>query len=236
MEFYHVLNRGADKRKIFLDDKDRFRFIHDLFEFNDTNNVNPNNGYFFRARECMDVGRPYMNKKANKHLVRATRDRLVKIHAFCLMPNHYHLLLSPIKPQGISLFLKKLNGGYSKYFNERHGRGGTLYQGKYKKILIENDAHFLYIPFYIHFNPLDLRYPDWRQGRISNHKDAEAYLLSYRWSSHPDYLGERNFPSVTDRSFLSSFFKENHTGYRHTFTEMVREFDCTAVDSSIFLE
>ena len=119
------------------------------------------------------------------------------------MPNHYHLLLSPAIENGVSLFMKKLNMGYAKYFNEKYERSGALWQGKYKKKLIERDAHFLYIPYYIHLNALDLSMPQWREGKIQNITQALKKLREYRWSSHLDYLGEKNFPSITEREFLA---------------------------------
>lgn len=99
--------------------------------------------------------------------------------------------------------MKKLNMGYAKYFNERHGRSGALWQGKYKKKLIESDAYFMYIPYYIHLNALDFSMPEWREGKIRNVQKALEQLRTYRWSSHLDYLGEKNFPSVTEREQLA---------------------------------
>jgi len=118
------------------------------------------------------------------------------------MPNHYHLLLSPAVDNGIPLFIKKLNGGYAKYFNEKYQRTGSLWQGKYKRILIKRDAHLLYIPHYIHLNPLDLSHPEWRRGAVRSISSALAALQKYRWSSHLDYAGKRNFPSVLFKELL----------------------------------
>tara|TARA_B100000745_G_scaffold270554_1_gene197511 strand:- start:96 stop:551 length:456 start_codon:yes stop_codon:yes gene_type:complete len=120
------------------------------------------------------------------------------------MDNHYHLLLSPVDNDvtNISLFMKKLNMGYAKYFNEKYERSGYLWQGKYKKIEIERDAHFLYIPFYIHLNPLDYTHPNWRNGSIKNLKKMLSDLSSYRWSSYLDYMGTKNFPSVIEEQTL----------------------------------
>lgn len=94
--------------------------------------------------------------------------------------------------------------GYAKYFNERRERSGALWQGKYKRILIERDAHFLHIPYYIHLNALDLAYPEWRSGQVKDASGALKYLNTYRWSSHLDYSGTKNFPSITHREFFSS--------------------------------
>ena len=184
MEIYHLLNRGVEKRNIVKDDSDRVRFIHDLFVLNDKDNVDPN--HRFRG----------FHKSAGE------RERLVDLHAFCLMPNHYHLLVSEREEGGISLFMRKLNMGYAKYFNEKYERSGVLWQGTFRKILIERDAHFLYIPFYIHLNPLDLTHPEWRTGKVRNHNTALKVLKEYRWSSYFDYNGIKNFPSLLEPELL----------------------------------
>lgn len=187
MDFYHVLNRGVEKRNIVAGDKDRLRFLHDLYVFND---ADPASNYILADR--------HVEKK---------RELLVHLHAFCLMNNHYHLLLSEAREEGISLFMQKLNMGYTKYFNEKYDRVGTLWQGKYKKILIERDAHLNYIPFYIHLNPLDYTHPEWREGKVRNPHAALKTLGAYRWSSHLDYVGEKNFPSLTNRKHILSEFQ-----------------------------
>jgi putative transposase len=182
MEFFHLLNRGVDKRDVFLDDADRVRFIRGLFLFNDHQYVSSTT----------------RKDKSGKTLLVTPRELLVQIHAFCLMTNHYHILVSAIdnNEENISLFMKKLNKGYSRYFNEKYKRTGALWEGKYKKVHIVRDGHFLYIPYYIHLNPLDFLMPEWRKGTVKNPKKALEYLQTYRWSSHLDYLGVKNFPSV----------------------------------------
>jgi putative transposase len=214
-ELFHVLNRGVDKRQIFMDEEDHFRFIHDLYEFNDKNPANTVN-FLFRNSQSWDIGCPNVNRKKEREL-------LVKIHAFAMMPSHYHLLLSPVAENGISLFMKKLNMGYAKYFNEKNKRVGALFQGKYKSIHVSTDSHFLHLPFYIHFNPLDMIVPEWRKRSIPNKKEVIEYLKNYRWSSHLDYLGIKNFPSVIERNFLLDFF-EGTSGYAKTFEKELKNF------------
>jgi len=195
MDFYHVLNRGVDKRKVFLEDIDYIRFIHDMYEFNDKNSKNGLSSQRFSLK--LDVRHQVLRKRE-----KPKRELLVKIHCFALMPNHYHLLLSPVIENGIALFMKKLNAGYTKYFNAKHDRVGTLWQGSYKSVPIKTDAHFNFIPYYIHFNPLDLSAPEWRVQCPAKPSAALAFLEHYRWSSHRDYLGVPNFASVTDRNFF----------------------------------
>ena len=215
MELIHVLNRGVDKRKIFLDEQDYFRFIHDLFEFNDLEPADISS-YLFKKQYSV-VGRPNIGGKERK-----PRKLLVNLLAFCLMPNHYHLFLTPRIKNGTALFMKKLNAGYSRYFNEKYQRKGALFEGKYKRIIIKDEAHFIHLPYYIHYNPLDLIMPEWRQGKLRNHKKAMEFLENYRWSSHLDYLGKNNFPSVTQREFLLDFFN-GYDGYRNSMRKWLKD-------------
>ncbi|MFT5037128.1 MAG: putative transposase, partial [Candidatus Azotimanducaceae bacterium] len=122
MELFHVLNRGVDKRTIVTDNKDRLRFMQGLFMYNDIQILNRN-----------------LRRQPQTRRVTTERELLVHIHAFCLMDNHYHLLLSPVNDdlKNLSAFMRKLNMGYSKYFNEKYDRVGALWQGKYKSIHIE---------------------------------------------------------------------------------------------------
>src|SRR3989344_2133312 len=200
MEIYHVLNRGVDKRQIFMDEQDHFRFIHDLYEFNDQERIETT---FRNFRDYGSDGKIAKTKKKDKK-------PLVDILAFCLMPSHYHLMLAPRTEKVVSQFIHKINMGYAKYFNQKNKRVGALFQGKYKNILISDDTHFLHLPFYIHFNPLDLIYQEWRENKISDPKKAIEFLKSYRWSSHLDYLGIKNFPSILNMKPLMEIFESNN--------------------------
>ncbi len=213
----HTLNRGVDKRKIFLDDQDHLRFIHDLFEFNNEDWVN-NALYNFNRKATNTI-----NDLASRYMKRP-RKLLVDVHAFCLMPNHYHLLLSPRKENGIVTFMRKLNMGYAKYFNQKYKRTGALFEGRYKSIPVQEEAHFIHLPYYIHLNPLDLIMPAWREQRIIDHKKALTFLEGYRWSSFPDYVGIKNFPSVTNRSMLLHFFGDQKQ-YKKDISEWLKAID-----------
>ncbi len=216
MDYFHVLNRGVDKRDIFLDDKDRARFVHDLFVFND---AEPSMNFLHHGRQGLGPAHP--------------RKMLVDIHVFTLMDNHYHLLLSPRVDNGISLFMQKLNMGYTKYFNERYERVGTLWQSKHKRIVVERNAHFLYIPYYIHINPLDYLFPQWRTGGVRDSRKALAYLAQYRWSSHLDYLGIKNFPSVTAREEIMLILGTPES-YQRTIKDIIT--DPMLADGADYLE
>ncbi len=182
MELYHLLNRGVEKRDIFSDDRDRFRFVHGLGLFN---NPRPaNNTTYILQNDYNDIVSRYVN------------NRIVDVHGWCLMKNHYHLLLSERVENGISTFIRKLNIGYAKYFNERHNRSGYLFQGRTKRIHVNSEAYFLHILNYIHFNQLDHFSKEWRMRGLKDPKKAHEYLMKYRWSSYPDYCGRKNFPMI----------------------------------------
>ena len=219
-EIYHVYNRGVDKRKVFLDDEDRLRFIHDLFEFNDEEPAE--NIYYRRRRQSYEVG-------PRKIGVRMPRKLLVEILAFCIMKNHFHLMLRQKREGGITKFMHKLGTGYTSYFNQKYERVGALFQGKYKIAHLTADPHFVHLPYYIHLNPLDYFTPEWRERRISDHKKALKFLETYRWSSHLDYLGKQNFPSVTQREFLLNFF-DGTKGYEKSISEWVRSLDLETIE------
>lgn len=193
MEFWHVMNRGVDKRTIALSDGDRLRFVKDLHMLNDTERVE--NANYARSHKSIDVRHRYEGSE---------KERLVTIHAWCLMGNHYHLLTSNNVDNGTSLFLKKLNAGYAKYFNKRHNRSGALFQGKTKRVLIENDRQFLYILPYIHLNPLDFMKggSGWRKQCLANPKAALKWITDYRWSSFRNYTGEEEFAETLAGSEL----------------------------------
>jgi len=199
MDLYHALNRGVDKRTIFEDSQDYARFVHDMFEFNSTERSR--NLY----RNMCDVGRRTLKERE--------AEKIVDIHGWCLMGNHYHLLLSEHIEGGIPLFLKKLNGGYAKYFNERYSRSGALFQGKTKKILIDNDAHFLHILNYIHFNALDRseNTAHWRSRKVVDYTNALKALHNYRWSSYLDYVGVPNFPSILTTGLFKGVFNNDYS-------------------------
>jgi putative transposase len=199
MEIFHVLNRGVDRRNVVLNDGDRMRFVHGLYLFNDSQPVRND---LLSKRTALTI------EERN-----ISRHDLVHIHAWCLMNNHYHILLSPVDDDTtkLSLFMKKLNMGYAKFFNEKYKRSGYLWQGRYKKINVERDAHFNYIPYYIHLNPLDYTSPRWREGKVLNLSSAQKSLQKYRWSSYLDHTGEENFPYVIEKNFMGEILgSKNH--------------------------
>ncbi len=195
-EFYHIVKRGTDKRKIFLDDEDRLRFINSLLVFNDQNPVPWESRGFWHQRGPSSLVTS----------VYKVENPLVEIHVFTLMENHFHLLVRQIVEHGITTYMRKL-GGYSYYFNQKHKRMGSLFEGRYKIKLIETDAQLKNNFVYIHTNPVEIIEQRWKDEIVKSPQKAIEFLeKEYRWSSYWDYLGKQNFPSLTNRNFFLEVF------------------------------
>ena len=177
--FYHIYNRGVDKRNIFIEDRDYIRFLRILSVFNN-------------VERCCSFHRGPSSQK------------LVGVLCYCLMPNHFHLILTPLVENGIQKFMRKVGTGYAMYFNEKYKRTGSLFENRYKAILIDSDSYFLHLTRYIHLNPVKLLYPDWKERKVKWGK-IEKFLKDYRWSSLPFYLG-----IIKNSNILNSKLIEKH--------------------------
>lgn len=172
-EFYHLYSRGVDKRLIFLDDNDRKRFMRLLFL-------------------CNGI-KPVMYRETKKLSLADidTGSKLVAIGAYCLMPNHFHLLIKETTDGGIVKFMGKLLTAYSSYFNKKYKRTGALFGSEFKSTHLDTDKYLKYIYSYIHLNPLKIFNSNWRNERI-NISRTESFLNKYGYSSYHDYLSEKD--------------------------------------------
>lgn len=228
-EIYHVYNRGVEKRLIFNDDSDRIRFVDDLYEFNDTapaQKRSPEVGLPTRK----DIA-PAKNKYSEVRLPiqKVNRDTLVDILCFCLMPNHYHLLIRAKSESAVTEFMRKLGTGFTNYFNKKYERSGVLFQGKFKAVHIASDSQLMYIPHYIHLNPLDICMPEWKTIGVSSHKKALGCLEQYEWSSFHDYMGNQKFSFLLETSFIDSMFKTKRGGYGDELKRWIKDMNLDAV-------
>ena len=196
-EIYHIFNRGVEKRNIFQQISDYFRFIFCIYELNIKNLV---------------IMRNQIEKRKEKKYRGTTpvnsREPLVEILIFCLMPNHYHLIVRQMVENGISLFMKKLGDSYVGYFNQKYNRKGmgSLFQGRFKAVHVKTTEQLINLVWYIFTNPVGLLEKDWKEMGVKNPQEVINYLESYRWSSYLDCIGIANFPSVTKRDFLMELF------------------------------
>jgi len=191
-EIYHLVLRGVGDSLIFKDENDHYRAIFSLYEFNDIKPV------LIRDRRRARI----RAKKNGREQFSANRKLLVEIFAFYFMPNHIHLLVRQIKDDGITQFMRKFGAGYAAYFNKKYNRKGHLFQGRFRAVHIKTNEQLKNVFVYIHTNGISLIEPKWKERRIKNPEKVIKFLENYKWSSYPDYIGKKNFPSVTERDFL----------------------------------
>ncbi|MFH2085884.1 MAG: transposase [bacterium] len=182
--YYHIYNRGVEKRLIFQDEKDYKVFLSYLqFYLTD-----PLRG---------ETSKSFPSQQLHNHM------QQIKLLAYCLMPNHFHLFIKQNDRQAINHFMRSLATRYGMYFNKRYNRIGSLFQGPYKAVLIDEEMQYLYLSKYLHRNPLDLS-----DYTISN-------LLEYPYSSYRNYLGIINQNWIHSQEIKEYFSKENHhTSYK----------------------
>jgi len=144
-EMYHIYNRGVDKRDIFLDKNDIYRFIESIKEFNRLEKIN-SLANLRKSKSNPQIGAQPLSRE-NKEL-------LVEIIGYCLNPNHFHFILKQVSDNGISKFMHKLSGGYTSYFNIKNSRSGSLFQGRFKSQIITNENYFNKIIGYVNKNYL----------------------------------------------------------------------------------
>ncbi|MFA6094483.1 MAG: transposase [Candidatus Paceibacterota bacterium] len=175
-EYYHIYARGVDKRFIFQDERDYQRFIKGLFVYNTSQNIT------FREieKEFKDIFN--FQKK----------DSIVSVGAYCLMPNHFHILLKETEEGGISKFLGKLLTSYSMYFNRKNTRTGSLFESRFKAVHANTDEYLKYLVSYIHLNPVKIIDPAWKERGVVDMQKAENFLDNYKYSSYKEYV-EINF-------------------------------------------
>lgn len=205
-DIFHILNRGVGKGDVFTETNDYLRFVCGLYKFN-----NKDFALQLETKSCFDDP-PKQNK-------------IVDILGWCLMPNHYHLLVMENVDGGAVEFTKRIGNGYTKYFNIKNKRSGYLFQNAAKIIQVTDDSHFLYLPFYIDANPIKLIEPAWKEKGIKDKTRVENFLESYRWSSHKDHIGISNFPEITNNKLFYEVFDTNAKQYKKDFLEWIDNID-----------
>lgn len=209
-EYYHIYNRGIDKRNIFKSQYDYERFIMLLYIANSDSKLR------------LDNLIKHSHKKFNEILELDKGGKLVSIGAWCLMTNHFHLLVRQEVDGGITKFMKKLGTGYSMYFNIKYQRQGSLFGGPFKSKLIgSNDNYLIQLLAYIHINPLETKFSDLENkiGEYGNNQ-MKKFLESYRYSSYKDYLGyKRKEGNLLNRELFPEYFNT-----KKSFREFVENF------------
>lgn len=173
--FYHVFNRGVEKREIFSSERDYKRFLETLYYYQFSG---PKPKFSNRDRfKTKDFG---------------NNPKIVDIVCYCLMPNHFHLLVKQTQEDGVKEFMQKVINSYTKYYNTKHERVGHLFQGVFKAVAIESDEQLLQVSRYIHLNPY-----------VSNLTNE---LESFPFSSYPHFIGNTH-DSLCVTEEVMNFFK-----------------------------
>ena len=207
-EIYHLVIRRMGEELLFKNIDDHYRGVFSIYEFDNAKEVKIRERRRARAKlkkQIKEVTEEFQKIKAQINTGPTSadsRDKLVEVLAFCIMPNHLHLLLRQLKDNGITQFMQKLGTGYGGYFNRKYVRQGHVFLKQFTAVHIKTDDQLKTVFVYIHTNPISLVEPNWKEEGISNPKKVIKFLENYKWSSYPDYIGKKNFPSVTDREFL----------------------------------
>ncbi len=176
-EYYHIYNRGVDKRNIFNDKEDLWRLFQSMREFNAVEPI----GSIYENSFCKQD--PEIEVQLGNSI-----PKLVEFVAYCLNPNHYHFILTPLIEGGIQKFMHKVGLGYTNYFNEKNDRSGALFQGRYKAVHVNKNNYLLHLCAYVNLN-----------NRIKS-EDKEVFDLSL--SSHFEYLADSGDARISRDNFI----------------------------------
>lgn len=195
--YYHIYNRGVEKREIYLDEADYKTFLGYVKLY-----LSPPNLQGLALKD--ETGKSIPPSHAPKNFLGE-----IDLLAYCLMPNHFHLFVRQNSDRGIAKFMQSLTQRYVMYFNKKYDRVGTLFQGRYKTVLVTSESQFTYITKYIHRNPLKL---------LPSGPGPEG-LQEYKYSSYGNYLGLFKQSWVKTEDILSYFSKANPRNSYQSFVE-----------------
>jgi putative transposase len=167
-EWYHCYSRGLDKQTIFKNDRDYERFLQLLYLTNSERPIHRSNLRTSSTPEILQIPRA---------------SPITAIGVFCLMPNHFHLLLKEIREDGISNFMQRLGTAYTMYFNIKYKRAGSLLTTPFRSRHVKDDRYLQRVIQYIHCNPAELYESQWKEGVVKNPRLLQKRLLDYPYAS-----------------------------------------------------
>ena len=194
-EYYHICNRAVNKQTIFHDTRDHFRFLFLIL-------------YFQSPMVFQQLGRlvkDFVLSRALDIKGEVVKKRKIELVAFCIMPNHFHLIVKELEEAGIATHMQRVLTAYSKYYNTKYEKSGHVFQGPYRAIHISDDPQLKYLSAYIHRNPREL------VGWLNK-------VDKYQWSSYQDYIGENRWGDLLVPDIVLGQFK-NKERY-HEFVKM----------------
>ncbi|MBU1159982.1 transposase [Patescibacteria group bacterium] len=187
-EYYHIFNRGNNKQKIFLEEKDWARFLF-LILYLQSPFV-----FYNISRHVNNFVRHRVFNISKKALQNVLGNKTVELVCFVQMPNHFHLIVKEINEGGISQYLQRIQDAYTKYFNVKYGSSGHLFQGPFKAVRIKNNEQLLYLSAYIHRNPREIK--QW-------HKKEHLF----NWSSYKDCVDNNRWENLLKNEIIVGQFK-----------------------------
>lgn len=210
--YYHIYNRGVEKRQIFLDEQDYAVFLNYLKEY------------------LLPRGEKKLREQlANPDISYKERDKILKLLqlnnfadeisllAYCLIPNHFHFFVKQKSANTIDTFMNSLGTRYTMYFNRKYDRVGSLCQGVYKAVLVTNESQFIYLTKYIHKQALA----------------SQGEALRSQPSSYEEYLGKRKTEWVKPEEVLTYF---SATNLSLSYEAFVREEDDFTIIGDLLLD
>jgi len=211
-EYYHIFNRGVEKRDIFTSEEDYKRFFLSLILMNDEKE-----GLMIQWRN-FKMSHPNLSVDEFLRLSLSEKKELVNFVAYCLNANHFHFILQQKSDRGIEKLMHRIATGYTMYFNERNHRSGSLFQGSFKATHIEPN-NFLRMSVYVNCN-----------SEIHGIHPAK----SYKWCSFPEYLGKESNQLCKKEVILSQF--KNSQEYLEYAVENIADFRERKQDEKLWLE
>jgi putative transposase len=178
-EWYHCYNRGTEKRRILHSGKDYQRFIALLYLCNGTNKIRMSDMWEVKFEEI------FTSASINRG------EKLADIAAYCLMPNHIHLVMRETREGGIASFMQRVFTAYTMYFNAKYRRSGPLFSGVFKSRHVDDDRYFKQVISYVLLNPAELFEPKWKEG-IGNIHALEKQLMQYPYANMVEFLGNES--------------------------------------------
>lgn len=186
-EYYHIFNRGVEKRLTFTERRNYFRFMETVRYYRFSDQSIKLSGY---------LRIPLLERLKGEKKMSQSLKQLVSIISYVLMPNHFHFLVRQEMDDGVSDFIRNLTNSYTKYFNTKYDRVGPLFQGPFKCVLIEDDDQLLHVSRYIHLNPytsLVIR--------------SLEELTTLPWNSFSEYVSGKS--SLCDQQIILSLLSKD---------------------------
>ncbi len=203
-EYYHIFNRAINKQVIFHDSSDWDRFLFLIV-------------YFQLPEDYKNISRIYRKFVINVqsqalHIDKSIQKRQVEVVSFCIMPNHFHLILKEIEEGGITKYMHRILTSYAKYYNAKYEKTGHLFQGPFKSVHVSNNNQLLYLSAYIHKNPNELF-------------KSKSNIQNYLYSSFRDYVGENRWGDLLAHQIVSEQFKQKPDYLDYVLTSTAKELE-----------